>query len=107
VRPPLLFKYLAQERPTWSPQDTGTKEQQPGTGSFLFPSVPRADPVPQLSNTQILPRETWSPRSADTQAYRRNKPHSKTARAVNTTDNQMVRGKGKNISNKSQGYLAS
>ena len=33
VRPPLLFKFLAQEGPTQSHQDTGTKEQQ-GTGSI-------------------------------------------------------------------------
>ena len=39
VRPPLLLKFLAQEGPTQSHQDTGTKEQ-PGTGSFWFLSAP-------------------------------------------------------------------
>jgi hypothetical protein len=48
VRPPLLLKFLVQEGPTQSKQETGT-EEQPGTGSFLFPSVPGVDPVPQLS----------------------------------------------------------
>ena len=43
----------------------------------------------------------------DTQACRRRKPHSETARLANTRDNRMVRGKGKNISNRNQGYLAS
>ena len=33
VRPPLLFKFLAQEGPSQSHQDTGTKDQL-GTGSF-------------------------------------------------------------------------
>jgi hypothetical protein len=41
VRPPLLLKFLAQEGPSQSHQDTGTKEQ-PGTGSFQFPSAPRS-----------------------------------------------------------------
>jgi hypothetical protein len=37
----------------------------------------------------------------------RNKKHSVTARPANSRDNQMARGKGKNISNRKQGYLAS
>ena len=41
VRPPLLLKFLAQEGPTQSHQDTGTKEQ-PGTGSFWFLSAPQS-----------------------------------------------------------------
>jgi hypothetical protein len=41
-------------------------------------------------------RELFS-RSVDTQAYKRNKPQSETARPATTRDNQMVRGKGKNI----------
>jgi uncharacterized protein YukE len=35
------------------------------------------------------------------------KPQSETARPAKTRDNQMARGKGKKISNKNQGYLAS
>ena len=54
-----------------------------------------------------MPGESWSPRSADTQAYRKDKPQSETARPVNTTVNQMARGKDKNISNRNQGYLVS
>jgi hypothetical protein len=58
-------------------------------------------------HTQIPPRENWSPRSSNTQACRRDKPQSDTARPPNTRDNQMARGKGKNISNRNKGYLAS
>jgi hypothetical protein len=50
---------------------------------------------------------SWSPRSADTKAYRRDKPQSETSRSANTTNNQMARGKYKNISNRNHGYLAS
>ena len=57
--------------------------------------------------TQIPPEESWSPRSADTQVYRRDKLQSESARPSNSTYNQMVRGKGKNISNRNKGYLAS
>jgi hypothetical protein len=38
-----------------------------------------------------------SPRNIDTQAYRREKPKSETARPANIRDNQMVKGKHKNI----------
>ena len=54
VRPPLLFKFLAQEGPSQSHQDTGTKDQ-PGTGSFWFLSVP------QLSIPKFLPERTGLP----------------------------------------------
>ena len=58
--------------------------------------------------TQILPEESWSPKSADTglQAHRRNNLQPKKGRAVNTRDNQMAKGKCRNISNRNQGYLA-
>jgi hypothetical protein len=56
---------------------------------------------------QIPPRENWTPRSADTQAYRRDKPQSESARPANTRDSQKARNKGKNICNRNQGYLAS
>ena len=59
--------------------------------------------MPQLS----IPRESCSPRSADTQAYRRDKSQSETARPANTRDIQIVKGKYKNISNRNQGYLTS
>jgi hypothetical protein len=41
------------------------------------------------------------------QAYRRDKPQSETARPASTTDNQMAKGKDKNIGNRNGGYLAS
>jgi hypothetical protein len=64
--------------------------------------------VLQISIPKFFPPgEKWSPRSADTQAYRRDKPQSETERPENTTENQMARGRHKNISNRNQGYLAS
>jgi hypothetical protein len=59
------------------------------------------------SSYQIPPGENWSPRSTDTRACRREKQQSETARSANTRDDQMSRGKGKNINNRNQGYLAS
>jgi hypothetical protein len=48
-----------------------------------------------------------SPRSTDTEACKREEPQSVTARTANTTDNQMVKGNGKNVNNRNQCYLAS
>jgi hypothetical protein len=67
---------------------------------FWFPSAPGADPVPQLSVPKSPLGWSWTPRSADTQAYRRDKSQSETARPANITDNQTARGKGKNIRNR-------
>ena len=86
-------------------QDTETKEQ-PGTGSFWFPSALRSWPCTTALHTQIPPGENWSPRSTDTQVCRREEPQSEIIRPTNTRENQMARVKGKNISNRSQGYLA-
>jgi hypothetical protein len=46
-------------------------------------------------HTSIPPRKNWSPKITETQACRRNKPQSKTARPANTRDNKMARGKVK------------
>jgi hypothetical protein len=56
-----------------------------------------------------LPGESWSPRSADIglQTQRRNKLQPETARASNTRDYQMVKGKCKNLTDRNQGYLTS
>jgi hypothetical protein len=56
-------------------------------------------------HTQISPEKKWFPRSTEAQICRRDKPQSETARPDNSRDNQMVRDKGKNISNRNQGYL--
>jgi hypothetical protein len=69
--------------------------------------VPRVNPVATAFLTQILPRESRSQKSTEREAYRRDKPQSETARPSNIRDNQMARGKGKNISNRNQSYLAS
>jgi hypothetical protein len=106
VRPPLLLKFLAQEVPAQSHQDTGMKEQ-PGTESFLFPSAPQSLPCATDVHTQIPPRGIWFAKSTDTQACVRDKPQSETARPANIRDNQMARGKRKNLTNRNQGYLAS
>jgi hypothetical protein len=42
-----------------------------------------------------------------TQAYKRDKIKPETARPTNTTDNQMVKGKCRNLTNRNQGYVAS
>jgi hypothetical protein len=62
--------------------------------------------VPQLFIPKFLP-ENWTHKSADTQAYRMEKPQSETARPANSRDNEMTRSKDKNISNRNQDYLAS
>jgi hypothetical protein len=58
---------------------------------------------------QVLPGESWSPRSADIglQAHRRDTLKPETARPTNTGDNQMVRGKSKNLINRNQDYIES
>jgi hypothetical protein len=43
----------------------------------------------------------------DLQTHRRDKLQSEAARPVNNRNNQMARDKGKNISNRKQGYLTS
>jgi hypothetical protein len=58
-------------------------------------------------HTQIPPGENWSPRSTDTQCYRRDKPQSETAKPANARDKKMAGIKGKNISNRNQSYLES
>jgi hypothetical protein len=102
VRPPLLLWV-----PAWGPLDKRTN-QQSWTGSFWFSSVPCKWPCVTVLHTQIHPsRENWSPRSANKQANKRDKPQLETAWPSDIPDNQMAKGKGKNISNRNQGYLAS
>jgi hypothetical protein len=45
--------------------------------------------------------------STETEGCRRDKPQSEIARIANTRNNQMAKGKGKNTSNRNQGYLES
>ena len=85
------------------PEPSGHRNQ--GTESFRLLSVPRSWPCATALHTQIPPGENWFPRSADTQACRRDKPQSETARPANTRDNQMAKSKHKNISNRNQDYL--
>ena len=56
---------------------------------------------------EVLPGESWSSRSADTglQTHRRSKLQPETARISNTTNNQMAKGKHKNLTNRNQNYL--
>jgi hypothetical protein len=76
-------------------------------GDRIFPVSTCIQDFVTALHTQIPPGEKWSPRSTDTRACRRDKPQSETARPANTRDNQVARGKGKNLSNRNQGYLAS
>jgi hypothetical protein len=46
------------------------------------------------------------PKIIGSQTHRRDKLQSETARPTNTRDNQMARGKHKNLSNRNKGYLA-
>ena len=57
----------------------------------------------------LLPGESWSLKSVDTglQTHMRDKLQPETARPTNNRDNQMVKGKHKNLTNRNQGYLAS
>jgi hypothetical protein len=100
VRPPILLKGTC-------PESSG----QRNWGAWRrIPPVPICAwswPCATVLQTQIPPGENWSPRSTDTQACRRDKPQSETAWPANTRDDHLVRGKGKNISNRNQGYLAS
>jgi hypothetical protein len=64
-------------------------------------------PCATVLHNQVPPGESWSPRSPDTQTYRKEKPQSETAKPANTRDNQMARGKGKNISNRNQDCIVS
>jgi hypothetical protein len=65
---------------------------------------PGVDFVPQLSIAKFLLERTGL---LGVLTYMRDKSHSETARPTNTKDNQRVRGKGKIISKRNQGYLAS
>jgi hypothetical protein len=52
-------------------------------------------------SAQVLAEESWYPSSADTglQAHRRGKFKPEIARPTNTRDNQMAKGKLKNLTN--------
>ena len=51
-------------------------------------------------------RQNGNPRSTDKKASRTDKPQSETARPANTRENQMAKGKCKNITNRNQGNIA-
>ena len=60
IRLPLLLKFLTQQGPAQSHQDTGTKEQ-PGKGSFSFHLHPGAYHVPQFSIPKFVLGRTGLP----------------------------------------------
>jgi hypothetical protein len=78
---------------------------------YLYSSRPKV--VPQPSAPKSLLERVGLPRRADiskvtgSQAHMRDKLQSETARPTHTSDNQMVRGKHKNLRDRNQGYLAS
>jgi hypothetical protein len=63
--------------------------------------------VPQLAIPKFFPERTGLSEVLTCRLAGGNKPQSERARPANTRNNQMVRGTGKNISNRNQGYLAS
>jgi hypothetical protein len=91
------------------PESSGYRNQGSAGDRILLVSVCTPELTlyhssPYLNSFQI---ENWSPRSIDTEACRRDKALSETARPANTRDNQMEKGNCKNISNRNQGYFAS
>ena len=82
-------------------KDISNRNQGTARNRILPISV--CTPELTLGYSSPYPWENWSPRSTDTEACRRDKPQSETARPANTRDNQMARGKGKNRSNRNQG----
>ena len=91
VRPPLLFKFLAQDRPAQSDQDIGTKDHL-GTGSFCFLSAPQSWPWTTAFHNEIPPGKNWFPRSTDPQACCIDKPQSEATRPGNTRENHIAMG---------------
>jgi hypothetical protein len=81
---------------TLKTQELGSSQ---GKDPSRFHLHPGADPVTQLSIPKFLLERT-DVRSTDIQACRRDKPQSEITRPANTRDNQMARGKGKNITNR-------
>jgi hypothetical protein len=82
-------------------QESRNSWRQYPSGFYLRP---RADPVPQLSIPKFLPERTGL-QGVLTHRLARGTSNSKRATPANTRDIQMTRGKGKNISNRNQGYL--
>ena len=58
--------------------------------------------MPQLSIPKFLPERTGLPEVLTCKFAKKDKLQSETVRSTNTRDNQMVRGKGKNIRNRNQ-----
>ena len=110
---------------SWSPRSadtpvstgkTITSDQIPGPSGVLpEPSGPRIQGTsgdrillvsvcnPELTLCHSSPYPNSSQRELVSQACRRDRPQSET-RPANIRDNQMVRGKDKNISNRNPGY---
>jgi hypothetical protein len=90
------------------PEISGHKNQGTAGDRILLVSICTLElTLCTALHAQIPPRENLSPRSSDTKACRRDKPQLETFRTATITDNWMARGKGKNIRNRNQGYLAS
>ena len=64
-------------------------------------------PYPKTAQGRVgVPKSADMPKTTGSQTHRRGYLQSETARPTNTRDNQMARGKHKNLSNRYQGYLA-
>ena len=75
-----------------------------GTQSARIPPAPRSWAVQLLS----VSAESWSPWVAESglQAHRREKHQPETKGPTNTRNNQMVKGKHRNVTNRNQGNTA-
>ena len=100
LRPPLLFRGTSHE--SSGQKNWGASWDKIHPASICFRSWFHDTAL----HTQIPLGESWSPRSTEKHACSGDKPQSETARPPITRDNQMARGKGKNTSNRNQGYLA-
>jgi hypothetical protein len=89
-------------------QEAREAAEQLRQGPFCYHPHPGGEAVPQLSVHWYCQEKAGLP-GVLTQAYithRRDKLKEETARPTNNGDNQMVKGKCKNLTNRNQSYMA-
>jgi hypothetical protein len=85
-----------------SPPNSVHTQRQIDTQEFWHSQAYKSGFLDPLQHPEIA----WPKEDQHNQAHRRGRFKSETARPVNNRDNQRVRGKWKNISNRNQWYLA-
>jgi hypothetical protein len=89
-------------------ETSGHRNQGSAGDSILLVSAPQTWPCTAALHPKFLPeRSGLLGVLTDTQAYRKDKSKSETARPANTRDNHVAKCKHKNISNRNQDYFAS